>query len=83
MKYGTWFLDKQETRFYNQWVQEVCKSLSYVFCFVVSVICVFMYTLTGKFMKTGKKWSNQKIKSLNFAESNSHRKTNAHGSFET
>ena len=41
-----------------------------------------MYILTTKFIETEKK-ANKKIKSLNFAESNAYRKTNASSSFET
>ena len=43
-----------------------------------------MYILTSKFIKNWKKIKQaKKIKTLNFAESNVHRKTNARGSFET
>ena len=42
-----------------------------------------MYILTTKFIKNWKKIKQEKIKSLNFDESNAHRKTNAHGNFET
>ena len=52
-------------------------------CFNVSVIS-FLYILTEKFIKLmEKKQIKQKQKSLNFAESKAHRKTNAHDSFET
>ena len=46
--------------------------------------CLFIYILTSKFIKRKKKNKQaRKIKSLNFAEWNAHRKTNARGSFET
>ena len=69
-------------------VQEVCKQLSNVFYYGFHL---FRNILTGQFMKTGnsnninnnKKKTIKRIKSLNFVESNAHRKTNARGSFET
>ena len=42
-----------------------------------------MNILTSKFIKNWNKCQAKKIKSLDFAESNTHQKTNARGSFET
>ena len=45
---------------------------------------LFLNMLTAKFIKTGKKNKQPKnFKSLDFAESNAHCKTNVRGSFET
>ena len=54
-------------------------------CFIVSVISFHVYFDKQVHKKTEKKKNKQakKIKTLNFAESNAHRKTNARGSFET
>ena len=51
--------------------------------FIVSVISFLVYFDKQVHKKTGKKKQAKKIKTLNFAESNAHRKTNARGSFET
>ena len=73
------FLDEQDTRqntvlMKKSVVQSVFLCLSYL----------FMYILTSKFIKKMEKIKQaQKIKRLNFAESNAHRKTNGRGSFET
>ena len=60
-------------------VEEVCCSK----CFV-SVVSFLVYFDKQVHKKLEKKLSKQKkIQTLNFAESNAHRKTNARGSFET
>ena len=62
-------------------VEEICCSK----CFIVSVISFLVYFDKQVHKKTEKKKIKQakKIQTLNFAESNAHRKTNARGSFET
>ena len=68
-------------------VEEVCCSK----CFIVSVMSFHLYfdkqvhkKLKKKQKQKQKKLSKpKKIKSLNFAESNAHQKTNARGRFET
>ena len=70
MKYGTSFLDEQDTRQNTKLKKSVVQS-------VLSCLShLFMYILTSKLIKNWeKKLSSKKIKSLNFAESNVHRKT--------
>ena len=52
--------------------------------FIVSVVSFHVYFDKQVHKKLENKISKQKkSKSLNFAESNTHRKTNAHSSFET
>ena len=75
-------MDEQDTRQHR--VEEVCCTK----CFIVGLLCLLMYILhilTSKFIKKMKKKNKQAktIKSLNFAESNAHRKTNVRTSFET
>ena len=82
MKYGTWFLDEQDTRQNTEFKKSVVQSV------LLCLSCLFMYSLTSKFKKKKKKIEKKlskqkKIKSLNFAKSNADRKTNARGSFET
>ena len=72
MEYEFWM--KQDTS--QNTVEEVCCSK----CFIVSVMSFHVYFDKQVHKKTGKKL---KIKSLNFAESNGHQKTNMRGSFET
>ena len=75
MKYGTRYLDEQDTR---QTIKELKK------CVVQSVLLCLSCLLTGNFIKIGQKIKLAKtIKSLNFDESNAHRKTNARNRFET
>ena len=69
-------MDEQDTRQNTELKKSVVQSV------LLCLSCLFMYILTSKFIKNWKK-NKQKIKNLNFAESNTHRKTNAHGSFET
>ena len=70
-------MDKQDTRQNTELKQSVVQSV------LLCLSCPFMYILTSEFIKKKKKKKKKRIKSLNFAESNAHRKTNAHGSFET
>ena len=60
-------------------VEEVCCSK----CFIVSVISFLLYFEKQVHKKLEKKIKQAKIQTMNFAESNAHRKTNARGSFET
>ena len=53
-------------------------------CYIVSVISFLVYFDKQVHKKLEKKIKQaKKIQTLNFAESNAHRKTNARGSFET
>ena len=76
-------MDEQDTRQNTELKKSVVQSD------LLCLSCLFMYVLTSKFIKNWKKKlskqkkKKKKIKSLNFAESNAHRKTNACGSFET
>ena len=75
VKYETWFFGVLDTRLVQTRAQEFKK-------FVVQfVLLCLSYLLMYILEKKNKKRKN-KIKSLNFAESNAHRKTNARGSFE-
>ena len=76
MKYGTCFLNEHDTR--QNTVEVVCCSK----CFIVSFISFHVY-FDKQVHKNMKKIKHAKIRSLNFAESNTHRKTNASDSFET
>ena len=61
-------------------VEEVCCSK----CFIVFFISFLVYFDTKVHKKLKKKIKQaNKIQTLDFAESNAHRKTNARGSFET
>ena len=76
-------MDEQDTRQNTELKKFVVQSM------LLCPTCLFMYILASKFIK--KKWKKikqkkkkkKKIESLNFAESNAHRKTNARGGFET
>ena len=72
-------MDEQDTRQNTELKKSVVQSV------LLCLSCLFMYILTSKFITNWKKnkQATKKIKSLNFAESNTHRKTNARGSFET
>ena len=71
-------LDELDTRQNTELKETVVQSVSLCLSFI------FLYILTSKSIKTGKKIKQaKKIQTLNFAESNAHRKTNARGSFET
>ena len=71
-------MDEHDTR--QNTVEEVCCTK----CFIVSVMSSHVYFNKQVHYKVEKKLSKQKpFESLNFAESNVHRKTNAHDSFET
>ena len=81
VQYEIWNLIFGWTRYKTEHrVEEVCCP-NVLLC----LSCLFIYILTSKFIKKLKKKNNQakKIKSLNFAASNAHRKTNMHDSFET
>ena len=69
LKYETW-LDEQDTRQNTELKKSVVQSVSLCLSYL------FLYILTSKFIKKlGKKISKQKkIETLNFAESNAHRK---------
>ena len=76
MELGLWMNNKQDrAQLKKSVVQSVLLCLS----------CFFMDILTSKFITNWEKKlsKKKKIKSLNFAESNVHRKTNACCSFET
>ena len=71
-------LDEQDTRQNTELKTSVVQSV------LLCLTHLFLYILTSKFIKTWKKIKQaKKIQTLNFAESNAHRKTNARGSFET
>ena len=71
-------MDEQDTR-QNRVEKSVVQSV-YCVCYVFS----YVYFDKQVHKKNWKKIKHtQKIKSLIFAESNMHRKTNEHGSFET
>ena len=73
------FLDEQDTRQNTELKKSVVQSV------LLYLSYLFMYILTSKFIKNWKKISKQakKIQTLKFAESNTRRKTNVRGSFET
>ena len=72
-------MDEQDTRQNTELKKSVMQSV--LLCLSLSF---HVYFDKQVHKKTGKKLSKQKkIQSLNFAESNAHRKTNARGSFET
>ena len=52
-------------------------------CFIVSVISFLVYFDKQVKKKLGKNKQAKNIQTLNFAESNAHRRTNARDSFET
>ena len=52
MKYGTWFMDEQDTRQNTSFKKSVVQSV------LLCLSCLFMYILTSKFIKTGKKLEN-------------------------
>ena len=72
-------MDEQDTIYKTQLKKSVVQSV------LLCLSCLLMYILTSTFITNWKKKNKQakKIESLNFAELNAHRKTNAHGSFET
>ena len=56
MKYGTWFLDEQDTRQNTELKKSVVQSV------LLCLSCLFMYILTSKFIKKLKKnWNNFRI----------------------
>ena len=75
------FLDEQDVyKIKINQCTELKKSIA--LCVLLCPLYLFLYILTVKFRKTEKK-NKQRNKSLNFVESNAHRKKNACGSFET
>ena len=77
-------MDEQDTRQNTELKKFVVQSV------LLCPTCLLVYILTSKFIKKKKKpWKKRKkkskqakkIESLNFAESNAHRKTNVPGSF--
>ena len=85
LKYGTWFwMNKIQDR--TQSWRSLLFKLFHCVCHIVSLCLsyLFLFILTSKFIKNWKKNKQaKKIQTLDFAESNTHRKTNARGSFKT
>ena len=78
IKFATWFLDEQDTRASSRSLWTV------VWCVLLCLSYLFMQIWQANSWKRVKKKAIKKeMKSLNFAESNAHRKTNVRGSFET
>ena len=61
-------MDEQDSRQNTELKKSVVQSD------LLCLSCLFMYILTSKFIKNWKKIKQAKKKSLNFAESNTHRK---------
>ena len=57
MKYGTWFLDEQDTRQNTELKKSVVQS-------VLCLSCLFIYILTSKFIKNWKKKKKNKQKKI-------------------
>ena len=78
-------LDFWMNKIQDTWRQNTELKKSVVQSVSLCLLYLFLYILTSKFIKNWKKkiTKQKKNQTLDFAESNAHRKTNARGSFET